>query len=92
MPGGAAVQRTPAVSAPSDGRQPPEDLRSGKMLHTVALLYKIDKLVPVSCMETIDAHPDAHYALTCRTYHLEDGRVSPLSSLAMLRRAVAARP
>jgi hypothetical protein len=35
--------------------------------------------------------PDAHYALTCRTYHLEDGRVSPLPSLAMLRRALAAK-
>ena len=79
----------PAVPAARDERQAPEELRSGKMLHTVALLYKIDKLVPVSCMETIDAHPDAHYALTCRAYHHEDGRVSPLPSLAMLRRALA---
>jgi hypothetical protein len=33
---------------------------------------------------------DAQYALTCRTYHLEDGRMSPLPSLAMLRRALSA--
>ena len=29
-----------------------------------------------------------NYALTCRTYHLEDGRISPLPSEAMIRRAV----
>ena len=34
--------------------------------------------------------PDACYALTCRTYHLEDGRMSPLPSLAMLRCALSA--
>ena len=34
--------------------------------------------------------PDAYYALTCRTYHLEDGRMSPLPSLAMLRCALSA--
>ncbi len=34
--------------------------------------------------------PDAQYALTCRTYYLEDGRVSPLPSLEMLRRAMSA--
>lgn len=31
-------------------------------------------------------HPN--YALSCRTYHLEDGRISPLPSEAMIRRAV----
>ncbi|MGB3634225.1 MAG: DUF2703 domain-containing protein [Rubrobacteraceae bacterium] len=29
-----------------------------------------------------------NYALSCRTYHLEDGRISPLPSEAMIRRAV----
>lgn len=32
-------------------------------------------------------HPN--YALSCRTYHLEDGRISPLPSEAMIRRAVS---
>ena len=31
-------------------------------------------------------HPN--YALSCRTYHLEDGRISPLPSEAMIRRAI----
>jgi hypothetical protein len=31
---------------------------------------------------------DAYYALTCRAYYLEDGRVSPLPSLEMIRRAL----
>ena len=31
---------------------------------------------------------EARYALTCRVYRLEDGRISPLPSVAMLRRAV----
>lgn len=29
-----------------------------------------------------------NYALTCRTYHLEDGRISPLPSETMIRHAV----
>lgn len=31
-----------------------------------------------------------NYALTCRTYQLEDGRISPLPSEAMLRRTIRA--
>jgi hypothetical protein len=34
--------------------------------------------------------PDAQYALTCRAYHLEDGRISPLPSPDRIRRAVQA--
>ena len=34
--------------------------------------------------------PGAHYALTCRTYDLENGRASPLPSLALIRRALSA--
>ncbi|CAA9451304.1 MAG: hypothetical protein AVDCRST_MAG58-989 [uncultured Rubrobacteraceae bacterium] len=34
--------------------------------------------------------PDAHYALTCRAYHLEDGRISPLPSPDTIRRAIDA--
>jgi hypothetical protein len=32
--------------------------------------------------------PDAYYALTCRAYHLEDGRISPLPSPDMIRRGL----
>jgi hypothetical protein len=32
----------------------------------------------------------AYYALTCRTYHLENGRASPLPSLELIRRALSA--
>jgi hypothetical protein len=33
--------------------------------------------------------PDSHYALTCRAYRLEvDGRISPLPSRNMIRRAI----
>jgi hypothetical protein len=34
--------------------------------------------------------PDSHYALTCRAYRLEDGRISPLPSRGMIRRTVGA--
>ncbi len=34
--------------------------------------------------------PGASPALTCRTYYLEDGRVSPLPSLELIRRALSA--
>jgi hypothetical protein len=33
---------------------------------------------------------DSRYGLACRAYALEDGRVSPLPSLAMIRRAIRA--
>jgi hypothetical protein len=31
---------------------------------------------------------DSHYALTCRSYRLEDGRISPLPSKDMIRHAL----
>ena len=34
--------------------------------------------------------PNSHYALTCRAYRLEDGRISPLPSPETMRRAIAA--
>ena len=39
--------------------------------------------------QDIDPPPaGSHYGLACRVYHLEDGRISPLPSLTMIRRAV----
>jgi hypothetical protein len=39
--------------------------------------------------QDIDPPPsDAHYALTCRAYRLEDGRISPLPSPDMIRRTL----
>ena len=32
--------------------------------------------------------PDTYYALTCRAYRLNDGRISPLPSPDMIRRAL----
>ena len=34
--------------------------------------------------------PDSYFTLTCRAYRLEDGRISPLPSRGMLKRAIAA--
>ena len=34
--------------------------------------------------------PDAYYALTCRAYRLENGRISPLPSPDVIRRALQA--
>ncbi|MBM3933186.1 MAG: hypothetical protein FJ319_02615 [SAR202 cluster bacterium] len=34
--------------------------------------------------------PDSYPALTCRAYTMEDGRISPLPSMAMLKRALRA--
>jgi hypothetical protein len=36
----------------------------------------------------IDPQPNAQYQLTCRAYRLEDGRISPLPSVSMIRRAI----
>lgn len=42
--------------------------------------------------QDIDPPPlDAYYALTCRAYRLEDGRISPLPSPDMVRRALQHR-
>lgn len=41
--------------------------------------------------QDIDPPPaDAYYGLTCRAYRLEDGRISPLPSPEMIRRALQA--
>jgi hypothetical protein len=36
----------------------------------------------------IDQPTNPYYAVTCRAYILEDGRISPLPSEAMIRRAL----
>jgi hypothetical protein len=36
----------------------------------------------------IDPPAEAHYAMVCRAYRLEDGRISPLPSLSMIRSAL----
>jgi len=36
----------------------------------------------------IDTSSTCHYDLTCRAYHLEDGRISPLPSEAMILKAI----
>ena len=36
----------------------------------------------------IDPQSNPHYALACRAYRLEDGRISPLPSIMMIRKAV----
>ncbi len=38
--------------------------------------------------QDIDPPNDPRYALTCRVYHLEDDRISPLPSKDMIRRAL----
>lgn len=46
---------------------------------------------PTILIDGRDIDPPQHGAspaLTCRTYHLEDGRFSPLPSVAMIRRGL----
>ena len=38
--------------------------------------------------QDIDPPSDSRYVLTCRAYRLEDGRISPLPSKDMIRRAL----
>jgi hypothetical protein len=38
--------------------------------------------------QDIDPPSDTRYVLTCRAYRLEDGRISPLPSKDMIRRAL----
>jgi len=47
---------------------------------------------PTIMIEGHDICPtaDTHYAPACRAYVLEDGRVSPLPSVALIRRAILA--
>jgi hypothetical protein len=42
----------------------------------------------VNGQDIIHAPTDAYYSLTCRAYWLDDGRISPLPTLAMLRSAL----
>jgi len=45
---------------------------------------------PTILVNDIDIDPQAndHYGLACRGYRLEDGRISPLPSEKMIRRAI----
>ncbi len=42
----------------------------------------------VDGQDIIPPPADAYYSLTCRAYRLEDGRISPLPTLPMLRSAL----
>ena len=42
----------------------------------------------VNGQDIIPPPADAYYSLTCRAYFLDDGRISPLPTLAMLRSAL----
>jgi hypothetical protein len=48
---------------------------------------------PTIRLDGTDIIPPSHeqYALACRAYTLEDGRISPLPSLNMIRQAVQSR-
>jgi len=45
---------------------------------------------PTIIVNDIDIDPQAsdHFGLACRAYQLEDGRISPLPSEEMIRRAI----
>ena len=45
---------------------------------------------PTIIVDGLDIDPPVspHYALSCRAYRLEDGRISPLPSEAMIRKAL----
>jgi hypothetical protein len=45
---------------------------------------------PTICVDGNDIDPpvEPHYALACRAYRLEDGRISPLPSFSMIRKAL----
>jgi hypothetical protein len=44
--------------------------------------------IRVDGQDIIPEAPGAPYGLACRAYHLEDGRISPLPSEAMIRRGL----
>lgn len=46
--------------------------------------------IRINGQDIVPPPPDAHYALTCRAYQLENGRISPLPSSEMIRRALRA--
>lgn len=41
----------------------------------------------INGLDIIPVVPDARYYLSCRVYELEDGRISPLPSYEMIRKA-----
>jgi len=45
---------------------------------------------PTILLNDVDIEPQCndHYGLACRAYKLEDGRISPLPSESMIRRAI----
>lgn len=42
----------------------------------------------INSKDIVAPPPDVSYTLTCRAYHLQDGRISPLPSAAMIRTAL----
>ena len=51
-----------------------------KFIGSPTILINGQDIVPIS--------PESRYYLACRVYQLEDGRISPLPSLAMIRKGI----
>ena len=50
-----------------------------------ALQFVGSPTILVNGDDIVPTPPGAYYSLTCRAYRLEDGRISPLPSLEMIR-------
>ena len=50
-----------------------------------ALRFVGSPTIWVNGEDIVPTPPDSYYSLTCRAYRLEDGRISPLPSLEMIR-------
>jgi hypothetical protein len=85
-----ALQRLRQVMAEKDVQASIEMVKVETWEQAEALRFIGSPTILVNGRDIQPPPPDAYYALTCHTYHLEDGRMSPLPSLAILRCALSA--
>lgn len=82
-----ALRRLRQVLEEEDIKAPVEVIRVDDEERAVELKFLGSPTIYVDGKD-IDPPVEPHYALACRTYRLEDGRISPLPSLSMIRRAL----
>jgi len=87
----AGLERLQQVMAEENVRAPIEIIKVETDEQAQHLRFFGSPTILIDGQDIDPAPGDAFPALTCRAYRLEDGRISPLPSPDMIRRALRAR-
>jgi hypothetical protein len=85
-----ALERLRSVMAAEQVEAPVEVIKVETDEQAHHLQFIGSPTIRINGQDIVEPGPNTYYALTCRAYQLENGRISPLPSPDMIRRALRA--